>query len=401
MIAVVCSGSAPEPAESYFSLLRAGASDVLCWREEDPVVDWIEKRLQRWATIDALVESPSVRKWIVGRSPAWMDVLRRVVEVGCFSSVPVLLLGESGTGKELLARAVHEVNANCNAERFVIVDCASISPELSGSEFFGHERGAFTGAATSRDGAFALVDGGTLFLDEVGELPLPLQAQLLRAIQEQRFKRVGSNLWQSSKFRLVCATNRDLQHEVEQGRFRRDLYYRIAGAVCSVPALRERKDDILPIAEHFLRELCPTDPPPQLDAPLREHLMLLTYRGNVRELRQLITRISQRHIGCGPITVGALSRDDWPVEDTMQESTDSIRSTPEQAGSFDACVRQALKSGASLKEIGQAATDAAIRIALAEARGNLHRAAERLRVTDRALQMRRARDRQVPRNGEH
>jgi transcriptional regulator with GAF, ATPase, and Fis domain len=391
VIAVISAG-ARQSAHEGFALLRAGAADVIHWSDGAPVVDWIHERLQRWEVIDGLVESTAVRKWIVGHSRCWMDVLRRIVEVGRFSSAPVLLLGESGTGKELLAHVVHEVDPNRDAQRFVIVDCASITPELSGSEFFGHERGAFTGAAAPRDGAFALAEGGTLFLDEVGELPLPLQAQLLRVIQEQRFKRVGSNVWQSSRFRLVSATNRDLLHEVEQGRFRRDLYYRIAGAVCCTPALRERKDDVLPIAEHFLRELCPSNPTPQLDAALREHLVLLEYRGNVRELRQLIARISQRHTGTGPITLGALPPDDWPPESAT--GFQQCKTEPPQATvSFEASVREALQGGASLRQIGQAATDAAIRIALEDAQGNLQRAAQRLQVTDRALQMRRARDR--------
>ena len=130
-------------------------------------------------------------------------------------------------------------------------------PQLAGSEFFGHERGAFTDAVTARDGCFALADGGTLFLDEIGELPLPLQAKLLRAVQERTYKRVGGNTWQRSQFRLLCASNRDLLEEVERHAFRRDLYYRVAGVVVHLPPLRDRTADIIPLATTFLAQLHP------------------------------------------------------------------------------------------------------------------------------------------------
>jgi transcriptional regulator with GAF, ATPase, and Fis domain len=179
-------------------------------------------------------------------------------------------------------------------------------PDLAGSELFGHERGAFTGAAASRDGAFKLAENGTLFLDEVGELPLPLQAQLLRAVQEKTYKRVGGNTWRRAEFRLICATNRDLGAEVAQGRFRRDLYYRIAGLVAHAPPLRERASDILPLAEHFLREQRGDGAPSALSAPVRTLLVTRDYPGNVRDLRQLIHAIGLRHHGNGPVTVGAV-----------------------------------------------------------------------------------------------
>ena len=181
--------------------------------------------------------------------------MRELVEVGAFTNASVLIEGESGTGKELLAQLVHDLDLRRQKGDFVILDCAAITPELSGSEFFGHERGAFTGAVNARDGAFALANGGTLFLDEVGELPLTLQAQLLRVVQEHQFKRVGSNTWQRTEFRLVCATNRDLLAGVAEGRFRGDLYHRIAGWVCHVPPLRDRPEDILPLTTHFLSQL--------------------------------------------------------------------------------------------------------------------------------------------------
>src|SRR5262249_51814424 len=147
---------------------------------------------------------------LIGDSPAWRRLVRRIVEVARFTDAAVLITGETGTGKELVARLVHALDPRTTKRKLVLLDCTTIVPPLSGGAFFGHERGASTGATPTRDGAFALADGGTLFLDEVGELPLALQAELLRVVQEGTYKRVGSNEWRETQFRLVCATNREL-----------------------------------------------------------------------------------------------------------------------------------------------------------------------------------------------
>jgi transcriptional regulator with GAF, ATPase, and Fis domain len=304
------------------------------------------------------------------------------VEVAQFTRSPVLLLGESGTGKELLGRVIHDLDPIAARKDLVVADCTTVVPDLSGSEFFGHERGAFTGAVAARDGAFASADGGTLFLDEVGELPVPLQAQLLRVIQEGMYKRVGSDSWRRSSFRLVCATHRNLLGAVEEARFRQDLYYRIAGWVFRVPPLRERAEDIIPLAEHFLRELQPKLAPLAFDRPVAEHLLNRDYPGNVRELRQLIARISSRHVGPGPITVGDLPEEERPPQD---QEPDAWRGPD-----FQHAIERAVLEGIGLREISQAAADTATRIALRRGDGNLQAAARALRVTDRALQMRRA-----------
>ena len=146
----------------------------------------------------------------MGDSPAWQAVLRDTGRGGALRDASVLMRAGSGTGKERVARLIHELDPRPNKGKLVVLDCSTIVPTLSGSEFFGHEKGAFTGATTAREGAFELANGGTLFLDEVGELTVALQAELLRVIQEGTFKRVGSNMWRKSTFRLVCATNRDL-----------------------------------------------------------------------------------------------------------------------------------------------------------------------------------------------
>jgi transcriptional regulator with PAS, ATPase and Fis domain len=253
--------------------------------------------------------------------------------------------------------------------------------ELSGSEFFGHERGSYTGAAGAREGAFALADGGTLFLDEIGELPLGLQAQLLRVVQERTYKPVGGNTWRKTDFRLVCATNRDLAAEVGRGTFRRDLYYRLASSVCTLPPLRERQEDILPLFRHFMHAEAPDREVPSLDPDLRTYVLHRDYPGNVRDLRQLVSRILQRHAGGGVVTVGDLPPDERPG---------SGRTEDWRNGSFEDAVRRALSVGAHLKDIGKAAEDVAVRLAVTHEEGNLQRAASRLGVTDRALQLRRS-----------
>jgi transcriptional regulator with GAF, ATPase, and Fis domain len=335
--------------------------------------------------VDAIVTSPVVRDNLVGKSPAWISLLRQIVEVATFTTAPILITGESGTGKELAARLIHALDQRPHKGELIVLDCTTIVPELSGSEFFGHERGAFTGAVSARDGAFALANGGTLFLDEVGDLPLRLQAELLRVVQEHTYKRVGSNVWQETDFRLVCATNRDLQQEESQGRFRRDFYYRIASWTCKLPPLRERPEDILPLADHFLQHLRPNEAAPRMDHPVRDYLLQRTYPGNARDLKQVVSRLSYRHVGSGPITVG-----DIPAEERPQ--THSVPGGWRDEA-FESVIRRAAVLGAGLKEITQAASDTAIRTVVTEENGNLRRAARRLGVTDRALQMRRAAER--------
>jgi transcriptional regulator with GAF, ATPase, and Fis domain len=261
---------------------------------------------------------------------------------------------------------------------------------LSGSEFFGHDRGAYTGAVSAREGAFELADGGTLFLDEVGELPAPMQAELLRVVQEGTFKRVGSNLWRKSEFRLICATNRDLEDEQKRGTFRTDFYYRIASWKLHLPSLKDRVDDIVPLFRHFYGQHRPEGDPSRLDDAVHDLLLRREYPGNVRDLRNLAFRVSQRHVGDGPVTAGDIPEEEWPAPEEER------RGWRDQA--FERCIRKGIRSGATLREITAGTSETAIGIALADEGGNLHRAARRLGVTDRALQLRRAarRDQQSP-----
>lgn len=366
---------------NVWSLLDAGASDVFAWDHSREPACEIAARFERWEKVDEIVRSPLVKDNLAGQSAAWIRSLRQIVEVASFTDCSVLITGESGTGKELFAQLVHTLDARVNKGNLIVSDCTTIVPELSGSEFFGHERGAFTGAIASRKGAFALADGGTLFLDEVGELPLNLQAELLRVIQERTYKRVGGNSWQKTDFRLICATNRNLIDEQSQNRFRRDLYYRIASSTCHLPPLRERTEDILLLANHFIKQLRP-DTQPELDHAVREYLLTREYPGNVRDLKQLVTRIVQRHVGPGAITVGDIPEDERPArgEPVCNWYQDTL----------ELAVRTAIASGVGLKEIERTAGELAERIAIEEENGNLQRAASRLGVTDRALQLRRA-----------
>ena len=380
-VLAISSSSAALAGGGAWRLLRAGASDVFAWDHSSAPADEVVAHFERWASVDSLLNSPLVKNNLVGESLSWKSVLRLLVEVARFSDAPILITGESGTGKELVARLIHTLDLRSQKRELVTVDCTTIVPELSGSEFFGHERGSYTGAVTSRDGAFALADEGTIFLDEVGELSPRLQSELLRVVQEHTYKRVGSNKWQRTNFRLICATNRDLQEEETRGNFRRDFYHRIASWTFKLPPLRERLGDIVPLAHHFIKQLCPAQEPPGLDEAVREYLCNREYPGNVRELKQLMTRTINRHVGSGPITVGDII-EDRPV------AADEIKSWPDT--SFEDSVRRALALGVGLKEIGSAAAETAIRLAVDDADGNLQHAARRLGVTDRALQMRRA-----------
>ena len=379
VLAVALVASQCTPAAAW-SLLGAGASDVLAWQGPASAPN-VTARFARWAEVDTLADGESVRGSLVGTSAAWLAVRRQIVEAARFTQAPVLLTGESGTGKEQAARLVHELDGRTGKRNLVVLDCSTLVAGLAGSEFFGHERGAFTGAVAARDGAFTLADGGTLFVDEIGELPLDLQAQLLRAVQEHTYKRVGGNVWRRAEFRLVCATNRDLRAEVMSGRFRQDLYSRITGVTCHLPPLRDRMEDIPVLTEHLLHTLSPDGRVQSVDPAVLSWLLQRDYPSNVRELRLVLARLLHRHAGSGPITAGDVPPDERPVA--------AGRPGDWRHGPLVAAITQALAAGAGLKEIGRAAEEIAEQIAI-EQMGSVAAAATRLGVTDRALQLRRA-----------
>ena len=236
------------------------------------------------------IEETTQHKFLIGKSPVWTKILQQIELVGT-SDATVLLTGESGTGKEMVARALHEASLRKD-KPLVKVNCAAISNELFESEFFGHIKGAFTGAFKDRTGRFQLADGGTIFLDEIGELPLQTQGKLLRVLQEKQFERVGEDRTRTVDVRIIAATNRDLWKEVEAGNFRQDLFYRLSVFPIHLPPLRERIEDIEPLTEHFLRQFAVKMRSEvfKLNADDIKTLQNYSYPGNVRELQNIVER---------------------------------------------------------------------------------------------------------------
>jgi two-component system response regulator GlrR len=225
-----------------------------------------------------------------GRALGTSEAMRRIFAVLpklADSDATILLEGETGTGKGLLAGAIHEASPRAKGP-FIVIDCGSIPPNLIESELFGHEKGSFTGATGQRIGAFEAARGGTLFLDEIGELPLDMQPKLLRALEERLVKRIGGNDQIKLDIRIIAATNRDLRSEINRGRFRSDVYYRLNTFRLRVPPLRERRDDIALLVGHFYSQLSRSDEPPP--AELLVDFLRHDWPGNVRELRAAVER---------------------------------------------------------------------------------------------------------------
>src|ERR1700748_3226103 len=227
---------------------------------------------------------------IIGNSAALASVLEQVEQVAPTNST-VLIEGETGTGKELIAHAIHNASQRCGSA-FIKLNCSAIPQDLLESEFFGHERGAFTGAIAQKIGRFEMADKGTLFLDEVGDIPAALQPKLLRMLQEQEFERLGSGRTHKVDVRLVAATNRDLVKMVARGQFRSDLYYRLNVFPIVLPALRERREDIPALVTHFVK-LFSRRMGKQVDSMAPETMTAFqwySWPGNIRELQNLVER---------------------------------------------------------------------------------------------------------------
>jgi two-component system NtrC family response regulator len=227
---------------------------------------------------------------IIGTSKCMREIFRFIQRVAA-SDISVLICGESGTGKEVVARAVHQQSQRKD-NPFVVVNCGAIPENLLESELFGHEKGSFTGAHTQKRGKFELSHTGTLFLDEIGELAPPLQVKLLRFLQDRKIERVGGTQPIEVDVRIIAATNRNLQKDMENHVFREDLYYRLKVVPLDMPPLRDRKDDIIPLAEHFLKKFCHEHrkPPVSLSPEAEGALLMHPWPGNVRELENLISR---------------------------------------------------------------------------------------------------------------
>lgn len=379
-IIVVVRKIPPARKQQCWELLGASITDILQWTTPEDLVEYIVSKADREKHVDDIINSSLVKKNLAGEGRVWKAFLAELVEVALFSESSILLIGESGTGKEILSRLVHTIDRRPAKKDIVLVDCTTITQELSGSEFFGHERGSYTNAHQSREGAFALANNGTLFLDEVGELPMQLQSELLRVIQEGSYKKVGSNTWQKTKFRLICATNKNLQALVNEGKFRQDLYFRISDFEFRVPTLEERLEDIPKLAEYFLAGFYPNGNCPEFDESVMDYLVRRHYPGNIRELKQLVSRIVLKHVRHKKITMGEI-----PLQDRLG-NTLATRNTNGNGEMFDASVRLALLSGLTLQELKNKTKDEAIRIALELSGDNNNVAAQKLGVDIRTIQ---------------
>jgi DNA-binding NtrC family response regulator len=292
--------------ETVRQAFRLGAFDYLekPITEKEKLVAAVRNalRMRDLAEENAALRREAGRTEMLGDGPA-MRRLRELVLRAAPSEGRVLVTGENGTGKELVARALHE-GSRRRGGPFVKLNCAAVPAELIESELFGHEKGAFTGAVTARRGKFELADRGTLFLDEVGDMPAAMQAKVLRVLQEGEFERVGGGVTLRCDVRVIAATNKDLQAEVAAGRFREDLFYRLAVVPIHVPPLRERREDVPALASAFLEEACERNGRRgmRLGRDALAALQAHDWPGNVRELRNLVERIA---ILCDGPEIGA------------------------------------------------------------------------------------------------
>ena len=265
---------------------------------------------------------------MIGRSPIMEELFKAMGRVAA-SDATVLVLGESGSGKELVARAIHRFSSRIR-KPFVAVNTSAIPGELLESVLFGHEKGSFTGATETRKGKFELAEGGTLFLDEIGDMPLNLQAKMLRVLENREFERVGGHRSIRSDVRVISATHRDLKQAVARGEFREDLYYRLNVVSLQVPPLRERKGDVSILSEHFLRLFAEEtgQPTKTLSDDAREVLMVYSWPGNVRELMNTLRRSSV--LASGPV----IGKSDLGLDDTR------VTETWEDEDSFEEFLRK-------------------------------------------------------------
>ncbi len=300
---------------------------------------------------------------VVGVSSEWLSIMEKVRRVATLKTT-VLILGESGTGKELLARTIYHLSQR-NNNPFIAVNCAAVPKDLIENEIFGHEKGAFTGAHEVKHGKFELADKGTLFLDEIGDMSLTLQSKLLRVLQESEFERVGGTKNIKVDVRVIAASNKDLQKETEKGNFRDDLFYRLNVFPIIIPPLRERTEDIIPLARHFLSYFCKEINKGAIDLTRETERILSNneWKGNVRELRNVIERAV---ILC-----------------------DSSHILPEHINLADERLSDRVQCGATLHEVVESTVRSVektkIQKVLTQTRGNKTKAAELLKISYKTL----------------
>jgi DNA-binding NtrC family response regulator len=370
--------------DSAVQALKAGAFDYITKPFEQEELKKVIAKAARAHDLERQnVHGPTAageKPPLVGESPSMRQVYEIVSKVADSPST-VLITGESGTGKELIARELHRGSARRD-KSLIKVNCAAIPKDLVESELFGYERGAFTGAVGSKPGRFELADGGSLFLDEIGEVPLEMQVKLLRAIQESEFERVGGIKTLHVDVRLIAATNRDLKALIADGRFREDLYYRLAVVPISLPPLRERKEDIPLLVQHFIAKYNQRlgKRVERIDDEALQMLMSYAWPGNIRELENLMERSVL--FADGAIIHGA------SLPDALR---DRAAGPPVPIAAVGPLGAIAAPSGASMKEIvRQAQADLErelIARALEETGHNVTRAAKRLQISRKSLQV--------------
>jgi two-component system, NtrC family, nitrogen regulation response regulator GlnG len=280
------------PSHSVIEAMKLGAYEFLrkgsLIHELRPVVEEALASRESILATAAVTPLDTLQQQIIGQSPPMQSVFKLIGRASR-SVAPVMVTGESGCGKEVVARAIHKFSSRVHKE-FVAINCAAIPEQLLESELFGHEKGSFTGAVAQRIGRFEQCDGGTLFLDEIGDMPHQVQSKLLRVLQEGEFSRVGSNQTLKTDVRILAATNRNLEKDVESNRFREDLFYRLNVIRIHLPPVRERREDIRPLAQFFLQKIAKENrlPTYRLSEEAMRHLERWPWPGNVRELENTL-----------------------------------------------------------------------------------------------------------------
>lgn len=334
--------------ESAVEAMQVGADDYLTkpvdlYELRRRVRNLMENRelKEEVSNLRELVDKKYGFESLIGRAPTMETLFDKMRQVAPTQS-SVLVVGESGTGKELVAKALHNASTR-KEERFLAINCGAIPSDILESELFGHEKGAFTGAVGRKIGKFEMAGGGTLFLDEISELPYELQVKLLRVLEERQVMRVGGDQLIDLDFRLIAATNRDIEEAVEKGEFREDLYYRLKVVSLRIPPLRERLSDLPLLAEHFLEEICEREgkEPMQLTDESLSVLSGHTWPGNVRELRNVIESVAVFHAG-GDIEPDHLPSDLRAVEPKIQGTGGPVQATFGEPKSMAEIERQAI-----------------------------------------------------------
>jgi len=364
-------------AQTAIEAMKLGAFDYILKPFDVPeLLSILRRALQTAASMRELVPTDGKSSGeekspgLIGASPAMQKIYKLVGQVAR-SDAAVLLIGESGTGKELVARAIY-ANSSRAARPYVAINCAAIPDALLESELFGHERGAFTGALSQRIGKFERADGGTIFLDEIGDMPLALQAKLLRVLQNGEFQRVGGDQTLRTQVRVIAATNRDLAIMVKEKSFREDLFYRINVVQIQLPPLRDRPEDVLPLAEHFLKR-AEKERGLKFSAASKKALQGWSWPGNVRELENVVSRA----VVCA--AAESIEPGDLPPE-ILGQGVGGM--TP---GDWWKKVEEVAGKGGDLLAAGEKLL---VERALKDAGGNVKRASEILGVTRAALRTR-------------